>query len=123
MMSGRINSFFKSYIQQQKFQERVTGAICPGDNLEHFKYQFPAMIEELGEVAKADKRWKTHRNTQYEPNEKIDEIADVFIVAMNMAIHSGLRAYDVERAIHNKVEENFRRLELKEGGKQNVSNS
>lgn len=119
-MTGKNKSFEVSYGYQVAFQELVTGANCPGDNLEHFKYQFPAMVEELGEVAKADKRWKTHRNTRYEHDEKIDEIADVFIVAMNMAIHSGLSCEELEKTIFNKIKENYRRLgEVSK----NVSNS
>ena len=64
------------------------------------------MVEELGEVMKADKRWKTHRNHRYEPDEKLDEIADVFITAMNISIHSGFTAEDIEKAISNKIKEN-----------------
>ena len=59
---------------------------------------------------KADKRWKTHRNHRYEPEEKLDEIADVFITAMNIAIHSGFSDEDIEEAISNKISENYARL-------------
>lgn len=113
-MSGMTNfgqSFLKSFNEQVKFQERVTGAKCPSDNTEQFKYHVVAMVEEMGEVVRADKRWKTHRNTRYEHDEKVDEIADVFITAMNLAIHSGMNVIDVENAIANKIAENFRRLE------------
>ena len=120
MTNGITNIFEKAYNSQIEFQQRVTGVDCPGDNLNQFQYQLAAMIEELGEVVKADKRWKTHRNTRYNVYEKIDEIADVFIVAMNIAIHSGLEAKDVEGAILNKIHENIRRLEEV---KKNASNN
>ena len=75
------------------------------------------MVEEMGEVMKADKRWKTHRNFRYEKEEKLDEIADVFITAMNMAIHSGFTAEQMEEAISSKIKENYARLKIesKEG--------
>lgn len=114
-MNGTTNSFHECYFRQLGFQAYVTGVKCPGDNIEQFSYHVQAMVEELGEVMKADKRWKTHRNTRYEPAEKLDELADVFITAMNMAIHSGFTAQDVEGAIWNKISENYERLEkLKE---------
>lgn len=106
-------NFESSYTSQILFQSKVTGANCPGDNLAQFSYHIQAMVEELGEVMKADKRWKTHRNTRYELDEKLDEIADVFITAMNIAIHSGFSSEDIENAIANKVKKNFERLESK----------
>lgn len=114
-MSGKTNltaSFLTSYNSQIRFQKEVTGAKCPGDNLHQFSYHIQAMVEELGEVMKADKRWKTHRNERYEPDEKLDEIADVFITAMNIAIHSGFTAEEIEHAIAHKISENFERLAI-----------
>jgi len=109
-MSGLNNSFYDSFQHQVGFQERVTGATCPGDHLEHFSYHIQAMVEELGEVMKADKRWKTNRNKRYEPEEKLDEIADVFITAINISIHSGFSVNDIEQAISSKIKQNFERL-------------
>lgn len=109
-MSGEMNSFAQSFDNQIHFQEAITGAKCPGDNLKQFSYHIQAMVEELGEVMKADKRWKTHRNERFEPSEKLDEIADVFITAMNIAIHSGFTAETIEMAISDKINENYKRL-------------
>lgn len=106
------NKFKKAYDSQVHFQEVITGLQCPGDNLTQFSYHVQAMVEELGEVMKADKRWKTHRNTRYEPEEKLDEIADVFITAMNIAIHSGFSAGEIEAAIEHKINENYGRLKI-----------
>lgn len=110
-MTGKTN-FKESYDNQIHFQEQITGAKCPGDNLAQFSYHIQAMVEELGEVMKADKRWKTHRNHRYEPEEKLDEIADMFITAMNIAIHSGFTAETIEMAISNKINENYERLNV-----------
>lgn len=106
-----FSSFVNSYNRQISFQEKVTGVKCPGDNVKQYVYQFGAMTEELGEIAKADKRWKTHRNTTFDPDEKLDEIADMFIVAMNFAIHSGYSSETIETAICHKIGINLRRLE------------
>ena len=111
-----------SYDSQIAFQKEITGAQCPSDNLTQFSYHVQAMVEELGEVMKADKRWKTHRNERYVPEEKLDEIADVFITAMNIAIHSGFAAFEIEQAISKKIDENYKRLELRKAkGEQNDS--
>lgn len=109
-MSGKMNSFKDSYDNQIHFQEAITGVKCPSDNLKQFSYHIQAMVEELGEVMKSDKRWKTHRNERYEPEEKLDEIADVFITAINIAIHSGFSAETIEMAISKKINENYERL-------------
>ena len=111
-MAGKNNELKTSYDNQVHFQEAITGVKCPGDNLRQFSYHIQAMVEELGEVMKADKRWKTHRNHRYEPDEKLDEIADVFITAMNISIHSGFTAEDIEKAISNKIKENYERLKV-----------
>ena len=112
-MNGMTN-FKSSFKKQSRFQFAVTGVPCPGDNLEQFCYHINAMVEELGEVMKADKRWKTHRNARYEREEKLDEIADVFITAMNISIHSGFSAEDIENAIESKIKENYARLGIQE---------
>ena len=108
------NSFKKLFESQVEFQKMVTGdSTLPRDNIANFSYHVQAMVEEMGEVMKADKRWKTHRNTRFVPEEKLDEIADVFITAMNIAIHSGFTAEDVEVVIRLKISDNFRRWEEK----------
>ena len=55
------------------------------------------------------KRWKTHRNENFNQEEKVDELADVFITAMNLAIYSGLSGQDVYDAIKRKIKENIKR--------------
>ena len=80
------------------------------EDLEWIKYHCLAMVEEMGEVVKADKRWKTHRNERYVIDEKLDEIADVFITTMNIAMFSGFTADDIEKAIVSKIDENTKRI-------------
>lgn len=86
----------------------------PTDNVEWFSYHIQAMVEELGEVMKADKRWKTHRNERYNKDEKKDELADVFITFINLCLFSGFSVEEIKQAIFKKIEENFIRLKSQE---------
>lgn len=103
--SDTLSSLFE---MQQEFQKFVTAKeTLPCDDTHWFSYHIQAMVEELGEVLKADKRWKTHRNTNYEPSNKLEEISDVFITAINLAVFSGFGAEQVYETINNKICENF----------------
>lgn len=86
----------------------------PTDNVEWFSYHIQAMVEELGEVMKADKRWKTHRNERYNKDEKKDELADVFITFINLCLFSGFSVEEIKQAIFKKIEENFIRFKSQE---------
>jgi NTP pyrophosphatase (non-canonical NTP hydrolase) len=66
------------------------------------------MVEEIGELAKSDKRWRKERTTS--SGDKLEEIADVFIVAMNLAIFSGYSYDDITLAISDKIKKNEARL-------------
>lgn len=122
------SNFVELYNEQIKFQQSILERkaegdkslsplldekpILPKDDIDWFTYHMRAMVEELGEVTKADKRWKTHRNENFNQAEKVDELADVFITAMNLAIYSGLSGQDVYNAIDKKIAENIKRLEM-----------
>ena len=103
-------SLMEMFLTQEVFQKEVTGML-PHDAPQFFEYHITAMIEELGEVLKADKRWKSHRNTNFNESEKLDELADVFITAINLALWSGFDGADITCAIAKKLKENFKRLE------------
>lgn len=101
------------FFNQTVFQARVTKINgLPIDNIGWFSYHMQAMQEELGEVLKADKRWKTHRNTAFDPENKAEELADVFITAINLAIFSGIDAQMMLNAITYKQAENERKRKL-----------
>ena len=61
-------------ITKKKDEEKKEDVKVPSDNVDWFSYHIQAMVEELGEVMKADKRWKAHRNDRYMPKEKLDEL-------------------------------------------------
>lgn len=92
---------------QAIFQHQITGIATPVDDVRWFQYHMSSMMEELGEVLKADKRWKTHRNTQHDQDNKIDEIADVFIVAINLALYSGIDGETMANTIADKIARNY----------------
>lgn len=125
-MTGKMKNrqdFYELFSKQVEFQHELlkkkTGeeVVLPIDSVDWFSYHVQAMVEELGEVLKADKRWKTHRNERYVKDEKLDEMADVFITAMNMCIYSDFDYDDIMEAVARKIEENSKRLELKGGGR------
>ena len=106
MKNGK-SPFEQLFAMQQRYQHKVTSIEkLPSDHVEWFQYHMTAMMEELGEVLKADKRWKTHRNVTYNTTEKLDELADVFISAINLAMFSGFTYEDMEAAIYSKIIEN-----------------
>lgn len=119
--SGEPLTLEDLFSQQQVFQKLVTGFDTPVDNIVEFCYHMNAMQEELGEVLKADKRWKTHRNTYYNKEEKLEELADVFITMMNIAMYSGFDSATLLGAVEAKINKN--KEKLKRGGNQNDSNS
>ena len=101
---------FQQMILEEKAKEGKPSFALPQDDIDWFTYHMRAMVEELGEVTKADKRWKTHRNDNFNQEEKVDELADVFITAMNLAIYSGLSGQEMYNAINKKIAENNQRL-------------
>lgn len=77
----------------------------PIDDPKLASYHIQQLVSEIGEVLEADKRWKNFRNNAYDKDAKLDEIADCFIVLMNIAMFSGFDSVDVYDAICNKIEE------------------
>lgn len=65
-------------------------------------YHIQHLMSEIGEVLDADKRWKNFRNEKYDKAAKVDELADCFIVLMNICMYSDINAGELELAIMNK---------------------
>lgn len=81
----------------------ISNISLPVDNVQLSSYHVQQLVSEIGEVLAADKRWKNIRNDKYDRANKLEEIADCFIVLMNIAIFSGMTADDVEKAIADKL--------------------
>lgn len=97
--------------KQAEFQKKVTGIDLPVDSVEWSSYHALALVEEVGEVLKADKRWKTHRNTHYDPENKLEELADTFITVINIAMYSGFGPEALYEAVVAKISKNTKKLE------------
>lgn len=117
-MSGRMTNattlqqlFYTQLITQDKlirkgvydrFKDEHTITV-PVDDIGLASYHIQQLMSEIGEVLGADKRWKSHRNDKYDKDEKLDEIADCFIVLMNVAMFSGFDGDDLTKAIEGKL--------------------
>lgn len=95
---------------QIKFQGMLISSELPCEHGKAYEYHIKAMVEEMGELMKADKRWKTHRNAYYDRENKLEELADIFITSMNLSIFSGFTAQEISDAIIAKISENTAKL-------------
>ena len=75
----------------------------PTDDPKLCSYHIQQLVSEIGEVLEADKRWKNFRNDKYDKANKLEEIADCFIVLMNVCMFSGYSASDVCDSIMSKI--------------------
>lgn len=102
---------YDDYMSSNDYYELVySGASLPYDSVQLCSYHIQQLISEIGEVLDADKRWKNFRNDKYDPDAKLDEIADCMIVLMNLAIFSGFNATDVMSAVNTKLDVVSRRI-------------
>ena len=76
----------------------------PTDDPKLCSYHIQQLMSEIGEVLEADKRWKNFRNSKYDKHGKLEEIADCFIVLMNVAMFSGFGAHQLYDAIADKID-------------------
>lgn len=84
--------------------------IIPTDDPKLMSYHIQQLMSEIGEVLDADKRWKNFRNQKYDKDAKLEEIADCFIVLMNVAMFSGFDGVQLTDAIVNKLNEVSERI-------------
>lgn len=82
----------------------------PVDDVKLMSYHVQQLMSEIGEVLSADKRWKNFRNVVYDADGKLEEIADCFIVLMNVAMFSGFDDEQLVNAIKNKISEVGQRI-------------
>lgn len=92
-----------------KFKSEGTTTI-PADDVKLVSYHILQLMSEIGEVLDADKRWKNFRNQKYEEIAKLEEIADCFIVMMNVAMFSGFDGAQLAEAIEKKMNEVSERI-------------
>ena len=85
-----------------RYKDEKTEAV-PVDDVGLSSYHVQQLVSEIGEVLDADKRWKSHRNDKYDRSAKLEELADCFIVLMNVAMFSGFDGDDLVNAISEKL--------------------
>lgn len=76
----------------------------PVDDVGLASYHVQQLMSEIGEVLDADKRWKSHRNEEYNKEAKLEELADCFIVLMNITMFSGFDGQELADAIQAKLD-------------------
>lgn len=84
--------------------------VVPIDDIKLMSYHIQQLQSEIGEVLDADKRWKNFRNQKYDENAKLEEIADCFIVLMNVAMFSGFNGSQLVEAIEKKLNKVSKRI-------------
>lgn len=75
----------------------------PCDSAEIAGYHLLHLTSEVGELINSDARWKSHRVATFDPNEKLEELADIFIEWMNVAIFSGFTPEMIFSAVADKL--------------------
>lgn len=86
-------------------------SVLPVDDPKLCSYHVQQLVSEIGEVLEADKRWKNFRNEKCDSTNKKDELADCFIVWMNMCLYSGFDSSDMAEAIEKKLKVVSNRIE------------
>lgn len=103
------DKFLRSGIYD-RFKDETTITV-PVDDIGLASYHVQQLMSEIGEVLEADKRWKSHRNDKNDKDGKLEELADCFIVLMNMVMFSGFDGNDLEEAIEKKLKKVSDRFE------------
>lgn len=83
----------------------------PKDDVRLYSYHMLQLMSEVGEILSADKRWKNIRKDSNDKDNKKEEIADCFIVLMNVAMFSGIGSEEMLEAIEEKISKVKERIE------------
>lgn len=125
-MSKTLSELFdrQGEIQRKMFEENMYSGFAseelaneiilaglPIDSPTLASYHIQHLMSEIGEVLDADKRWKNFRDDKYDKEAKLDELADCFIVLMNICMYSDINAGELELAIMDKMNEVQKRVE------------
>ena len=118
MENNSFDALFDSQAENQRmmFERGMYGFVdnpevdgkyteLPIDEPKLASYHIQQLVSEIGEVLDADKRWKNFRNDFYNRDAKLEELADCFIVLMNISMFSGFSADEVYNAISSKIVE------------------
>lgn len=104
------NGMYDGFVSPEVSDE-ITLSGLPIDSPSLSSYHIQHLMSEIGEVLDADKRWKNFRNEKYDKDAKVDELADCFIVLMNICMFSDIDANEFEAAVLSKLETVKNRIE------------
>lgn len=90
----------KGVYDKYKNEHTIT---VPVNDVDLASYHVQQLMSEIGEVLDADKRWKSHRNDKYDKDAKLEELADCFVVLMNIVMFSGFSENDFADAVMKKL--------------------
>lgn len=85
-----------------RYKDKLTATV-PVDDVGLASYHVQQLMSEIGEVLDADTRWKSHRNDKFDKDAKLEELADCFVVLMNIVMFSGFDGDDLANAIQQKL--------------------
>ena len=83
----------------------------PIDDPKLFSYHVQQLMSEIGELLDADKRWKNFRNGKYDKDSKLEEIADCFIVLVNICLFSNVSYIELINKVIDKIKEVRKRVD------------
>lgn len=109
--------FQRMVIDKYGYDTKDSLVSLPTDSVGVASFHMQALMEEVGELVKSDKRWKNFRNKEYDKDNKLEELADCFICLMNICLFSGVRYYDLEAALVKKLKGNYQRVQSEDSTK------
>lgn len=109
-----MNKELKSLFERQKIFQSILNDDDPNeyprDDVQLFSTSTLLAVEEIGELLKADKRWRSFRGDKFDSINKSEEMADIFIVFMNILMYSGMSIDDLMDAVSEKIDINMSRV-------------
>ena len=114
-MNNQVPALSELFQQQIEFQKLIKKDNFIGyvDDPDEMSKSILGLLCEAGEVLQSDQRWKSNgRNTYYDRDAKIKEIADCFIFLLNVCIYSDVTSFELSNAVSEKIQENVKRFKM-----------
>lgn len=102
------------YEKQLSFQKELNKDYdLPRADQERYDFYLQYLQDEVDELSDADNYCWLYRNNlkklKYSEEKRLKELADVIIVAINLAIYSGIDSSTLFRIIDGKIDENYKK--------------
>ena len=109
-----LDSLIRLYGRQKEFQSILNKdnkeKDYPRDDVNNYSANTLLLVEEIGELLKEDKRWRTFRGLNYDKKSKKKELADMFIVFLNICMFSDVSMIELIQAVDDKIDVNMSRV-------------